>query len=257
MFELNKDPDITLVSDIGPENRNALIIDNFYQNPDEVRQLALDSPKHTYKDNPSLVAGLPGTRVLVNDDSMRKNIEPFFYGLSQDNIWVRPFNKEWWDMNWDKSAFICNVTRDITDCKTNPEGGIVPHQDSIDTHFGCVVYLNTPEECQGGTRIYSYDGIQSFTAPPFYSAQEKREYLDGVFNSLLKGKEKNIDRVTYNKWVRDYVNDGIEDSLWKVELTFEMVYNRCILYESDVMHSQYSDATMFLDHDRIAQVLFM
>ena len=44
MFELNKEFDITVVSDIGEEKRNALIIDNFYKNPDEVRQYCLDSP---------------------------------------------------------------------------------------------------------------------------------------------------------------------------------------------------------------------
>ena len=39
MFELNDKVDITLVSEIGAENRNALIIDNFYKDPDSVRRI--------------------------------------------------------------------------------------------------------------------------------------------------------------------------------------------------------------------------
>ena len=53
MFEIN-DPEITLVSKIGNENRNALIIDNFYKNHDEVREYALSSKRYSHQDNPDL-----------------------------------------------------------------------------------------------------------------------------------------------------------------------------------------------------------
>ena len=37
MFEVNEKLDITVVSDIGNEKRCALIIDNFYKDPDSIR----------------------------------------------------------------------------------------------------------------------------------------------------------------------------------------------------------------------------
>ena len=45
MFELNPMMDITAVVDVGPDNRSAMVIDNFYENPEEVRQLALKIPR--------------------------------------------------------------------------------------------------------------------------------------------------------------------------------------------------------------------
>ena len=45
MFEVNPDLEITAITDIGPEDRSAIVIDNFYANPDEVRNLALKLPR--------------------------------------------------------------------------------------------------------------------------------------------------------------------------------------------------------------------
>ena len=44
---------------------------------------------------------------------------------------------------------------------------------------------------------------------------------------------------------------------WEVELEFEMVYNRCILYEADQLHAQWYSEDAFTTKDRIAQVLFI
>ena len=45
MFELNPQCEVTAVIDIGPDNRSAMVIDNFYQNPHAVRELALKLPR--------------------------------------------------------------------------------------------------------------------------------------------------------------------------------------------------------------------
>ena len=48
--------------------------------------------------------------------------------------------------------------------ETRAIGGGIPHQDAaVDTNYGVVIYLNKPEECSGGTRLYSYCGQQSQT----------------------------------------------------------------------------------------------
>ena len=41
MFEVNPECEITAITDIGPDDRSAVVIDNFYENPEEIRQLAL------------------------------------------------------------------------------------------------------------------------------------------------------------------------------------------------------------------------
>ena len=38
MFELNPELEITAITDIGSDDRSAMVIDNFYENPDEVNK---------------------------------------------------------------------------------------------------------------------------------------------------------------------------------------------------------------------------
>ena len=37
MFELSDQLEVIAITDVGPEKRNCMLIDNFYKNPDEVR----------------------------------------------------------------------------------------------------------------------------------------------------------------------------------------------------------------------------
>ena len=59
MFEVHQPIDVKLARDIGPQKRSAIIIDNFYENPDEVRELCLR--KHAEDKIDSEVEGLAGT----------------------------------------------------------------------------------------------------------------------------------------------------------------------------------------------------
>ena len=213
MFEIN-DPEITLVSKIGKENRNALIIDNFYKNPDEVREYALSSKRYSPQENPDLLSAFPGWRVFEYDKRIQ-NLKPFFTGISREPLWRRPINYHYWDANWREQGFMVNILN-----QSSYDHSIFPHQDCFDNHFGVVIYLNTPEECQGGTNLYSWHGSQTTPEP-------------------------------------DMIDDPIDSGNWKVVLGLEMVYNRCVVYESETLHMQWMNERMFTDHDRIAQVLFM
>jgi hypothetical protein len=54
------------------------------------------------------------------------------------------------------------------------------------------------------------------------------------------------------QWLKDHGTDK-----WNVELEFEMVYNRMIMYEADLLHAQWYAEDAFTNCDRIAQVLFL
>ena len=72
MFELNPDRK-TFVDSVN--GRTVIIIDDFYKNPDEVRNLALTSERRR---DPKLINGLPGSRVFIETDELKKNVKPFF-----------------------------------------------------------------------------------------------------------------------------------------------------------------------------------
>ena len=75
MFELNPELEITAIRDIGPDDRSALVIDNFYENPDEVRDLAIKLPR--VNDLP-FVNHHSGTRAAYQTSEVRKNLEHIF-----------------------------------------------------------------------------------------------------------------------------------------------------------------------------------
>ena len=75
MFELSESLEVIAINDIGPENRSAMLIDNFYANPDEVRNLALKLPK---REDIPLVNHHSGTRSVLETDELQKNTQRMF-----------------------------------------------------------------------------------------------------------------------------------------------------------------------------------
>ena len=82
MFELSETLEVIAINEVGPEKRNCMLIDNFYQNPDEVRSLALRLPK---RKDINLVNHHSGTRSVLETEEIRKNTERLFKELLYDN----------------------------------------------------------------------------------------------------------------------------------------------------------------------------
>ena len=81
MFELSKELDIKVASDIGPNKKNAVVIDNFYANPDEVRNLCLQSKS---ENNPELIGNLHGNRVFIETEEVSKKLKNLFLMICSD-----------------------------------------------------------------------------------------------------------------------------------------------------------------------------
>jgi len=250
MFDPNDEFELIVLTNIGPEKRSAVVIDNFYKNPDQIRQLALTHPQITAEEDPELIGGLPGNRIYISTDEVTKKLKSIFLQLcSELPVWKHKFDKTVFDYVWKikNSGFTCNVVSDRT-LLQHPRG-IIPHQDyyrqqnSIDekVQFGCVIYLNTPEECKGGTSLYSYQGQMSIPVSNTYELY-RTDNEDELPKSLLFEK---------------IYNNLTQSSDWKIEKHFPMRYNRCVLYEADVLHSAVFDLGMYKDYSRINQVLFM
>jgi len=247
MFDPNDEFELIVLTNIGPEKRSAVVIDNFYKNPDQIRQLALTYPQITREEDPELIAGLPGNKIYMPTDEVAKKLKSVFLQLcSELPIWKHKFDETVFNRVWKthNSGLTCNVINDRT-LLQHPRG-IIPHQDyyrqesPIDKkiRFGCVIYLNTPEECRGGTSLYSYRGQMSTPVGIDISNTNEEE----LPKSLLFEK---------------IYNNLTQSSDWKIEKHFPMRYNRCVLYEADVLHSAVFDLGMYKDYSRINQVLFM
>ena len=243
MFDLNNELDIKVARDI--LGRNAVVVDNFYKNPDEVREFALSNINNRGREAPSI----PGGRIYVDTDEVKDKLKGIFHTLCFDpDIWRRDqvYDEDFFNERWDEQGFMCNVINDET-LLNNPLG-IIPHQDYypcddktfkgvIRSRYGSVIYLNTPEECHGGTNLYSFNKHISIF---------EREHCG------IPVIEDATDEELYNH-IRSY----LDNNFCNVEHSFEMVYNRMVLYEADVLHGQNAELGHFTNFDRINQVLFM
>jgi|TARA_B100001250_G_scaffold200556_1_gene171986 hypothetical protein len=243
LFEPSDELDIKVAKDIGPNKKSLVVVDNFYKYPDKVREFTLKREKLS---DPKLLSYLPGVRVFCPTRCVQMRTKHIFTELCFDKeIWGREFNRDVYEDEWDKAGYMANVINDVTLLRS-PDG-IIPHQDTYETEwpnmpaqFGAVIYLNTPEECQGGTNLWSFDGTMSLKGkgPTGIVKSDEDATEEEVFGSIHKQLYETSDR-------------------WKVEHEIEMVYNRMALYEADNLHSQNVDLGMFTDYDRVNQVLFM
>ena len=243
MFDLNDSLEIKVARDI--LGRNAVVVDNFYKNPDEVREFALSNINNRGRE----VASIPGGRIYVDTDEVRDKLKGIFHTLCFDpDIWRRDqvYDEPFFNKMWDEQGFMCNVINDET-LLNNPLG-IIPHQDYypsndktfdgvIRSRYGSVIYLNTPEECHGCTNLYSFNK---------HISKFEREHCG------IPVIEDATDEELYNH-IRSY----LDNNFCNVEHSFEMVYNRMVLYEADVLHGQNAELGHFTNFDRINQVLFM
>jgi len=260
MFELNGDAQIIAFKDI--KGRSAIIVDDFYRDPDAVRELALSLK---YSDGDRFIGGFPGKRGFLNTPEVKERLYNIYLDLCDNKLWKnedlavtaledgsfriplisknKPFNAGDFEKNWNVQGFMVNYTNDSL-LKKAPLG-IIPHQDYWENEpnekctfqFGSVIYLNSPDECAGGTNLYSYNGEMSIPE------DWQPEWMRGV----------DKDRVSF-KYIKDNVNGK---NPYTVEFEADMVYNRMVLYQADVLHSLNVDLGMFTDYNRINQIFFM
>lgn len=149
MFELNSE----LVAKVINLTDNQVIeIDNFYKDPDKVREYAISSKKITRSDNEDLLAGAIGRRVCEDTLELGYQLKNTFESLCQHPGWGIEFNKKDHDYYWSGMRFMVNVTNNREIIEDGRD--MIAHRDPNFLKWACVVYLNTADECEGGTGFY-------------------------------------------------------------------------------------------------------
>lgn len=197
-----------------------VVIDNFYNNPDGVRELAQVIPSTRA---PGIIHGLPGSRVEAT----------YFFGhlgstLTEiiSKVWPDEFSQVEPSFVQDclnRASFLVNVQN-----STLPPR--VPHIDNPrHGRWAVGIFLNTPEECHGGTGFYTFKG-------------EKTVDLSNL----------DIELKEYQHYVQD------DDDLWKKQYLAEMKYNRLIIYKQNVLHTPYIPPNTFTNETpRLIQMFFI
>ena len=127
------------VNHVGLGQHKVVLVDDFYQYPDSVLQLALERP---YTDQFEIVGNFPGVRasVNVNTDHIVQAISDF-WGMR-----LYPFFHP-------QPAVFQGITTQ------HYRLNIGQRQPHIDQDITAMVYLNPAESCMGGTGLYRHNRI--------------------------------------------------------------------------------------------------
>lgn len=151
--------------------KQVFIIDDFYQNPDEIRDLAKKSKLYTDEDR---LAGAIGRRVWEESpeimNGMAYQMCHVFEQLCQHEDWHIEFDKEHHYDKWNQMRFVVNVTNNKEIVDSGREWYNICHIDGPLNKWAALVFLNTSEEC----------GDESTPGTSFYSVQCPED--DGTIN---------------------------------------------------------------------------
>ena len=136
---------------MGWEEIPIVYIDNFYKNPNMVRNLALKLPPTS---DPRILGGVTGSRVASFFDF--QHIYPVWVEIAQNVFGLKKEEEEKFEASMFSTPFSVNVTQS----KDRPD---LPHIDLPDVTsrgWAGLIYLNKDDECKGGTGVYTYKGHQ-------------------------------------------------------------------------------------------------
>tara|TARA_B100001057_G_scaffold496951_1_gene599803 strand:+ start:873 stop:1559 length:687 start_codon:yes stop_codon:yes gene_type:complete len=136
---------------MGWEEIPIVYIDNFYKNPNMVRNLAIKSPPTS---DPRILGGVTGSRVASFFDF--QHIYPIWVEIAQGVFGLKKEEEDKFEASMFSTPFSVNVTQS----KDRPD---LPHIDLPDITsrgWAGLIYLNKGDECKGGTGFYTYKGHQ-------------------------------------------------------------------------------------------------
>lgn len=223
VFAVNSDIAVQ-IRDLG--SHKLIIVDNFYKNPEKVRDLALMIPPTV---NDRILTYLPKGKNSgrINAFYIMDHLAPVFDAIYQEclpDIYQKMPQGEIY-RSFRDATFMVNV---MTSENLPPR---VPHIDHPNPDiYAALIYLNTDDESQGGTAFYTFNN--EYTGMAQYMDAAKTKFPDHFIVDDVGGWKK-IDMVP-------------------------MKFNRMIMYPQCVYHNAYIKPGMFVgDTYRINQVFFI
>jgi len=256
-LSINPNAKIELLS-IGPNQLPVLQVDDFYIDPEYIRELALSLYFSPYRYHPGDVAGID-----LDPNPLIEFVHSHFpnlYDLSLEQF-KATLNTVW------HFALVRKTRDDLSDSHCRP------HVDPL--CLSGIIYLNLPEDCQGGTGFYMHKETQvseiistNVTNKDVCGLPHVLKKLDElkVFARYHALKDKYNWKVYNNmadtvlatpKRKQDHIRESNED--WELVNKTEMRFNRMIIFPSYLLHSLYTKDEWFGDkdeHKRLTQNLF-
>ena len=224
-WESTGDGEVTFIPD--KVEKTYFIIDDFYKDPDKVREYTLKELKdktNLYTDkkgdrpDDGRLAGAIGRRVWDESPETMKEMEvqmsPVFEQLCKSKEWHIDFDEKHHYEKWSSMRFVINVTNHEEVVRSKRPWYTVCHVDGIYNKWASLVYLNTPEEY--GEEEIPGTGLYSVVPPE----------PDGTINHP------------------------------KLQAIVPVRYNRCMVYDANQVHGAILEPELYHNYDRLTQIMF-
>ena len=257
VFSINDDMNMQVKEFL---NQKVIVIDNFYNNPDLVREVVLSSTA-TRENN----MGYPGyrTEFFVNQKTNIKKYNTIINSIYSE---IDLPSATWIKFNLVKSPKTYPFDSRIghNHCQPHFDKQTLCKTNMLQIQFAGICYLNKNDEFSGknGTGFYRHKptGISNVT--------EKTIREHGLYKELAKCCKENygnhgsfISELFYD-WnyekdhqCENWINEG--DDIWELIHFINMKYNRMIFYPSSYFHSAYFNDEDFITNHRIVQPIFL
>ena len=225
-WESTGDGEVTFIPD--KVEKTYFIIDDFYKNPDEIREYTLKELKdktNVYTDkkgdrpDDGRLAGAIGRRVWDESPETMKEMEvqmsPVFEQLCKSKEWHIDFDEKHHYEKWSSMRFVINVTNHEEVVRSERPWYTVCHVDGPYNKWASLVYLNTPEE---------YGEEESIPGTGLYSVVPPEP--DGTINHP------------------------------KLQAIVPVRYNRCMVYDANQVHGAILEPDLYHNYDRLTQIMF-
>ena len=198
-------------------NPNIIVVDDFYDNPDEVRQFALNANYPEPAENYTY----PGKNSVDNfyPLSLHKKFESI---LHQDLVPATP--NGYFRLSLEKDSFRQDV-----------------HVDPA-WEYGAVYYTNPPEQCidEAGTSFWIHNKTK------MESLSIGNEVPKRVFGFSCSKEQ----------WWTTVYGEGLDRSKWTRYFLSPMKHNRIVIFRTDLWHSHNYNFGNTIEDGRIVQLFF-
>ena len=225
-WESTGDGEVTFIPD--KVEKTYFIIDDFYKDPDKVREYTLKELKdktNVYTDkkgdrpDDGRLAGAIGRRVWDESPETMKEMEvqmsPVFEQLCKSKEWHLEFDEKHHYDKWSSMRFVINVTNHEEVVRSERPWYTICHVDGPYNKWASLVYLNTAEE---------YGEEESIPGTGLYSVVPPNS--DGTINHP------------------------------KLQAIVPVRYNRCMVYDANQVHGAILEPELYHNYDRLTQIMF-
>lgn len=230
--------------ELGEGKHKVVVADDFYANVEPLRAVA----SSLYYLEGEMHGNFPGARAIISLDT-----QALIRVLSER--WGSPLIEASGAYHPAVFSIILNDGRRVLN-----EAQRQPH---IDPGISAMVYLNDPQDCAGGTGIYRHrpTGLERI---PYAATPEIRElaaakgWSGGDLETpegYLAFQDEVVFHPSYAAAGNDYINQGNE--AWELLHLVEMKFNRLVIFDGRMPHSQHLTQGQFSQAYRLNQILYL